>query len=154
MHFPPFVHRWVTKKNQHGKLQHVYRVLKVQRNPEFETSRIQLANGSSLTESWISASAAGDRGLIIHLNGTGYDSNPLVNSGLSLMVLPWSSAAGLMSYTARRQDAIEYNELSLRCLPGHIRRPYPNAAQSGFLTSGLGFPSFRYRSGWNSMGLL
>ena len=25
-----------------------------------------------------------------------------------------------MSYTARRQDAIEYNELSLKCLPGHI----------------------------------
>ena len=78
-----------------------------------------------------------------------------------------------MSYTARRQDTIEYNELSLRCLPGHIllggklmsvyageyvafidRRPNPNAAHSGSLTSGLSFPSFRYRSGWNSWGLL
>ena len=76
-----------------------------------------------------------------------------------------------MSYTARRQDAIEYNELSLRCLPGHIlrknyervyvgeyvvitdRRPNPNAAQSGSLTSGLSFPFFRNRSGWNSSGL-
>ena len=79
-----------------------------------------------------------------------------------------------MSYTARRQDTIEYNELLLRCLPGHIlpvgggvekfnecvyvcwgvnisyftdRRPNPNAARSGSLTSGLSFPSFRYRSG-------
>ena len=34
------------------------------------------------------------------------------------------------------------------------RRPYPNAAQSGSLTSGLSFPSFMYRSGWNSWGLL
>ena len=49
-----------------------------------------------------------------------YVNNPEVNSGLSLMVFPWSSTGGLMSYTARRQDTIEYNELSLRCLPGHI----------------------------------
>ena len=34
------------------------------------------------------------------------------------------------------------------------RRPKPNAAQSGSLTSGLSFPSFIYRSGWNSSGLL
>ena len=34
------------------------------------------------------------------------------------------------------------------------RRPNPNAAQSGSLTSGLSFPSFEYRSGWNSSGLL
>ena len=34
------------------------------------------------------------------------------------------------------------------------RRPNPNAAQCGSLTSGLSFPSFRYRSGWNSSGLL
>ena len=34
------------------------------------------------------------------------------------------------------------------------RRPNPNAAHSGSLTSGLSFPSFRYRSGWNSWGLL
>ena len=86
-----------------------------------------------------------------------------------------------MSYTARRQDTIEYNELSLRCLPGHMlgvqkkidectmilenmfcleiifitdRRPNPNAAQAGSLTSGSSFPSFRYRSGWNSWGSL
>ena len=71
-----------------------------------------------------------------------------------------------MSYTARRQETIEYNELSLKCLPGQIlervnmiiyierenivftdRRPNPNAAHSGSLTSGLSFPSFRYRSG-------
>ena len=78
--------------------------------------------------------------MIIHLKGTGYllsqndfrnlllayliehiyVNNPLVNSGLSLRVFPWSSTGGLMSYTARRQDTIEYNELSLRCLPGHI----------------------------------
>ena len=95
---------------------------------------------SSLTESRISASAAGVRGIIIHLNGTGYllsQSNfrslllayriehiyviiPVVNSGLSLRVFPWSSTGGLMSYTAGRQDTIEYNELLLRCLPGHI----------------------------------
>jgi hypothetical protein len=49
-----------------------------------------------------------------------YDNNPVVNSGLSLRVFPWSSTGGLMSYTARRQDTIEYNELSLRCLPGHV----------------------------------
>ena len=49
-----------------------------------------------------------------------YVNNPEVNSGLSLTVFPWSSTGGLMSYTARRQDTIEYNELSLRCLPGHI----------------------------------
>ena len=34
------------------------------------------------------------------------------------------------------------------------RRPNPNAAHSGSLTSGLSFPSFKYRSGWNSSGLL
>ena len=49
-----------------------------------------------------------------------YDNNPVVNSGLSLMAFPWSSTGGLMSYTARRQDATEYNELSLKCLPGQI----------------------------------
>ena len=49
-----------------------------------------------------------------------YDNNVLVNSGLSLRVFPWSSIGGLMSYTARRQDTNEYNELSLRCLPGHM----------------------------------
>ena len=66
----------------------------------------------------MSASAAGVRGLIIHLNGAGelkmqsnvkaslqmysyhgrtYDANPLVNSALSLIVLPWPSTGGLMS---------------------------------------------------------
>ena len=49
-----------------------------------------------------------------------YVSIPVVNSGVSSMVFPWSSTGGLMSYTARTQDTIEYNELSLRCLPGHI----------------------------------
>ena len=49
-----------------------------------------------------------------------YDNNPVVNSGSSLTVFPWSSTGGLMSYTARRQETIEYNALSLRCLPGHI----------------------------------
>ena len=101
-----------------------------------------------------------------------YVNNPVVNSGLSLRVFPWSSTGSLMSNTVRKQDTIEYNELSLRCLPGHIlrkklmsayvgeyvvftdRRPNPNAAQSGSLTSGLSFPSFRYRSGSNSCGLL
>ena len=34
------------------------------------------------------------------------------------------------------------------------RRPNPNAAESVSNTSGLSFPSFRYRSGWNSMGSL
>ena len=34
------------------------------------------------------------------------------------------------------------------------RRPNPNTAQSGSLTWGLSFPSLRYRSGWNSWGLL
>ena len=95
----------------------------------------------------------------------------MVNLGSSLRIFPWSSTGGLISYTARRQDAIEYNELSLKCLPGQIlgkkflmsaygeyvvftdRRPNPNAAQSGSLISGLSFPSFRYRSGWNSRGL-
>ena len=72
----------------------------------------------SLTGPRISASAAGVRGLIIHLNWTGhlssrcyfvkmlvciyicdhaYDKNPLVKSGFSSMVLPWSSTGGLMS---------------------------------------------------------
>ena len=78
--------------------------------------------------------------MIIHLKGTGYllsqsdlrslllayvikliyVNKPVVNSGFSLRVLPWSSTGGFMSYTARRQDTIEYNELSLKCLPGHI----------------------------------
>ena len=49
-----------------------------------------------------------------------YVKNPEVNSGFSLRVFPWSSTGDLMSYTARRQETIEYNELSLRCLPGHI----------------------------------
>ena len=95
-------------------------------------------------ETRISASAAGVRGLMIHLKGTGYlliqksdfrnlllaylietffyVNNPVVNSGVSLRLFPWSSIGGLMSYTARRQDAIMYNELSLRYLPGHILR--------------------------------
>ena len=147
---------------------------------------------SPLIESRISNSAAGVRGLIIHLKGTGcllsqsdfrslllayliehiYVNNPAVNSGLSFRIFPCSSTCGLMSYTARRQDIIKYNESLLKCLPGHIlgkelmsvyvgeyflftdRRPYPNAAQFGSLTSGLSLPSFRYRSGWNSSGLL
>ena len=95
---------------------------------------------SSLTASRISASAAGVRGLMIHLKGTGYllsqgdfrrpllvylieyiyDRSPLVNSGLSLMVFPWSSTGGLISYTARRQDTIKNNESSLRYFPGHM----------------------------------
>ena len=49
-----------------------------------------------------------------------YVKNPEVNSGFSLRVFPWSSTGDLMSYAARRQETIEYNELSLRCLPGHI----------------------------------
>ena len=104
-------------------------------------SAISNPQPSSLTEieSRISASATGVRGLIIHLKGTGYlliqndfvsllhaymiehiyENNPLVNSGLSLRAFPWSSTGGLMSYTARTQDTFEYNELSLKCLPGH-----------------------------------
>ena len=34
------------------------------------------------------------------------------------------------------------------------RRPKPNVTECKSITSGLSFPSFRYRSGWNSMGLL
>ena len=34
------------------------------------------------------------------------------------------------------------------------RRPNPKIAQSGSLTSGLSFPSFKNRSGRNSWGLL
>ena len=34
------------------------------------------------------------------------------------------------------------------------RRPNPNTAESGSLTSELSFPSFIYRSGWNAMGSL
>ena len=49
-----------------------------------------------------------------------YAIDPLVNSGLSLRVFPWLSTGGLTSYTARRQDTIEYNALSLKCLPGHM----------------------------------
>ena len=49
-----------------------------------------------------------------------YVNNPAVNSGLSLTVFPRPSTGGLMSYTARTQDTIEYNELLLRYLPGHI----------------------------------
>lgn len=96
---------------------------------------------SPYSVSRINASAAGVRGVMIHLKGTGnllrqrqndfklvciyiydrpYDSNPLVNSGFTSRVFPWSSTAGLMSYTARRRDTIKYKELSLRCLPGHI----------------------------------
>ena len=68
----------------------------------------QSSQPSSLTEPRISASAAGVRGFMIHLKGTGYllskknylnlvctficdcpyDSNPGVNSGLSLIMLP------------------------------------------------------------------
>jgi hypothetical protein len=96
-----------------------------------------------MTESRTSASAAGVRGLIIHLKGMGnllsqsdfrslllqvqtyliehiYVDIPLVNSGLSSRVFPWSSTGGLISYTARTQDTIMYNALSLRCLPGHL----------------------------------
>ena len=69
---------------------------------------------------------------------------------------------------------MQYNVWSAKCLPGQIlekihhirsnvaeqcldqftdRRPYPNATEAGSNTSGLSFPSFRKRSGWNSMGL-
>ena len=34
------------------------------------------------------------------------------------------------------------------------RRPKPNATQAGSAASGLSLPSFRYRSGWYSIGLL
>ena len=71
---------------------------------------------TSLTELRISASAAGVRGLMIHLKGTGYlsseyhfnlvctcigdcpyDNNPGVNSGLSLTVLLCSLTGGVIS---------------------------------------------------------
>ena len=78
--------------------------------------------------------------MITHLKGTGYlliqsdfrsllfvyfdehiyVNNPGVNSCLSLRLFPWSSTGGLMLYTARTQDTIEYNELLLRYRPGHI----------------------------------
>ena len=59
--------------------------------------------------------------LLAYLIGHTYVKNPPeVNSGFNLRVFPRSSTGGLMSYTARRQEAIEYNELSLRYLPGHI----------------------------------
>ena len=53
-----------------------------------------------------------------------YTNKLVVNSGLSTMAFPWSSTGGLMSYTARRQDAVKYNELSLKCLPGQILRRF------------------------------
>ena len=57
----------------------------------------------------------------IYVRDCPYDSNPLLeNSGVTSIIFPWSSTAGLMSYTARRRDTIKYKELSLRCLPGHI----------------------------------
>ena len=56
----------------------------------------------------------------IYIYDRPYDSNPLENSGFTSRVFPWSSTAGLMSYTARRRDTIKYKELSLKCLPGHI----------------------------------
>ena len=78
-----------------------------------------VATSSAVFDSRISASAAGVRGLMIHLKGTGYlvkgfhviselvctfylynqtyDTNPFVKSGLSLMILPWSSTGGFMS---------------------------------------------------------
>ena len=77
----------------------------------------QSSQPSSLTlEPRISDSAAGIRGLMIHLKGTGYlsskyylnlvctcicdcpyNSIPGVNSGWSLIMLPWSSTGGLIS---------------------------------------------------------
>ena len=79
------------------------------------TQTAQSSEWSLLMDSRMSDSAAGDRGVMIHLKGTGcvlrqsdfsfvftcmwfpYDSKPLVNSGLSLMTFPWSSTGGLMS---------------------------------------------------------
>ena len=43
---------------------------------------------------------------------------------------------------------------AVECFGSTDRRPKPNATESESITSGLSFPSFRYRSGWYSMGLL
>ena len=113
----------------------------------FESSKDDVrtrAQVGTYSVSRINALAAGVRGVVTHLKGTGnlqrqndfklvciyicdrpYDSNPLENSGFTSRVFPWSSTAGLMSYTARRRDTIKYKELSLRCLPGHILRKSP-----------------------------
>ena len=103
-----------------------------------------------------------------------YDTSPLVNLALSLIILPWLSTGGLISQTARRQDAIMYNELLLKCLPGQIlakifypldvcqmmeysrstdRHPKLNATESRSIKLGFSFPSFRYRSGRYAIGL-
>ena len=58
--------------------------------------------------------------LRLYLSDRSYDNTPLVNSGFSSTVAPWSSTGSLMSKTARREDAIKYNMLSLRYLAGQI----------------------------------
>lgn len=45
--------------------------------------------------------------------------------------LPSLSNTGLISNTDRTDATVMKRELSLRCLPGHIRRPKPNAATEG-----------------------
>ena len=76
---------------------------------------------SSLTR--ISALAAGVRGLMMHLKGNGVIRgsalvfmwlflNALVNSALSLMIVPWSSTCGRL-----REHRVQVSITSLKCLP-------------------------------------
>ena len=126
-------------------------------------SSTQSSQPTSLADSRIRASAAGVRGLMIHLKGVGclfsYSDVKLVCSqyvwislrqestgelgfeldGVALVIDTWCNVINC--------ENTGYNELSLRCFPGHIlgfyqhvwwkicwstdRRPKPNVTESG-----------------------
>ena len=111
---------------------------------------------------------------VTHLNGTGnllirrqqfqaglintydrpYDSSPLENSGLTSRAFPWSSTPTQISIRSCRLVAFQDIYWGWLHYPVYWRKYWiygpaskPKSAESGSLTSGLSFPSFRYRSG-------
>ena len=146
---------------------------------------------TSLTESRISFSAAGVRGLTIHLKATGCLLKQIFSCLKActciymitlttyfhgwLRVWPWWYCPGhqLVVWCHRVQE--DRLQLSIRScwlnvfldkFWGNIlwddmleyiectdRRPKPNVIASASIALRLSFPSFRYRSGWNAVGL-
>ena len=140
----------------------------------------------------INASAAGDRGVMTHLKGTGnllQDKDQKISGRFAFIMMivltilihlktrvsPREYFPGrqrLVWWHKLREDGIQlsirscrlnvYQDIYWGIVSAFIgesvgstdRRPNPNTAESGSLISGLSFPSFRYRSGWNTMGSL
>lgn len=134
---------------------------------------MQQSQSESWTLAWINASAAAERGLKVHLNGSGYlaeilantwgryvrsrlathVTSPVVYSPLGSITLPFSSSGLDRVYVDRTEAMAIHIDDSARYLPGHILRPNPNAACSVSFMFGSKLPEdVRKRSGMNLSG--